>query len=416
MKSLTIVFLVFISVHNFAQTDSIIEYAIQLGEEWKFEQAIDVLKEEIKQNPDHAEAYYWLGRYSHYIVYDTRPFENKSDEWSKDEVLKNLQKAVDLKPDYGDAKYFLAAEHGARALEALKQNNVKQYKKEFQDAFNAGGFPSHILEYCRNILKSCDENAILIVQGDMQFNTIQYLQNIEGFRKDVSLVVWALLERPYYIGLIRDGVDGVFKPVPITMTDNLIMEMHNYKWRTNNISISLSDEVKSKYQIADSIHEFVWTVEPDVGEKKLWVGTAIFINIMETNKFLRPVYFSFESIAEDAGLSDFIQISGMISQIIPFKINEEYYFDIESFERLMLDSENFVNYSNVREDIQPRVSPLACLYPRNRLIEYAYYLEDQGQNEKAKVILDFMLKTMPPDYYPISESMQKAIDKLNQRL
>jgi tetratricopeptide (TPR) repeat protein len=240
MKKILTILMLTISAIMFGQSQTDIDNIIQLGDQWKFEEAIKLLKNEIANNPENPELYYWLGRYSHYIVYDTRPFSNKSDQWSKNQVLKNLQKAVELDPDFGDAKYFLAAEYGARALEAVKDENLAQYRKELIDAKKWGGFPTHAIENGKNILRSCENNAILIVNGDAQFNVLQYIQVIEGFRKDVSLIVLALLERPYYIKLIRDGVPGIYKPVHLNMNDNLVMEMHNYKWKENDVIIPIS--------------------------------------------------------------------------------------------------------------------------------------------------------------------------------
>jgi len=180
-----------------------------------------------------------------------------------------------LKPNFGDAKYFLAAEFGARALEALKVGDVTQNKKELMDTERFGGFPPHAIEHGKNILRSFDTNSILLVNGDAQFNILQYVQVIEGFRKDVSVVVVALLERPYYTKLIRDGIPDVIKPVPLSMNDNLIMEMHNYKWKKNIVKIPLSPKVKDEYNLNDSISYFEWEIVPDVGEQKLWTGTAV---------------------------------------------------------------------------------------------------------------------------------------------
>ncbi len=196
--------------------------------------------------------YYWLGRYAHYKVSDSRPYPGKSDQWSREEVLKPLQKAVELNPNFGDAKYFLAAEYGARAMEALRRGDVEQYKQELLDAKSWGGFPAHAIEHGRNILKSCDPNTILIVNGDAHTNVLQYLQVIEGYRKDVSVLALAYLERPFFIKIIRDGIPGIYKPVPINMNDNLIMEMHDYKWRENDVIIPVSEQTRKKYNLNDT--------------------------------------------------------------------------------------------------------------------------------------------------------------------
>ena len=80
------------STQLLGQSSDIIVKANQLGTDWKFEEAIVLLENGIKTNPKDSELYYWLGRYSHYLVYDTRPFENAGDKWSKEKVLNNLKK------------------------------------------------------------------------------------------------------------------------------------------------------------------------------------------------------------------------------------------------------------------------------------------------------------------------------------
>src|ERR1035437_8674330 len=181
-----IFFLALLVSSNFVngQENEKVKSAIQLGQSWKFEEAIKVLEDEIKTNPKNANAYYWLARYCHYIVYDTRPFPNKSDDWSKAKILYNLKKAIELKPDFGDAYYFIAVEYGCRAREALKSKNILQCKKELTDAKKYGGFSPFTLEYARSILKYCGKDAILFIDGDAEFNSIMYVQLIERFRKD----------------------------------------------------------------------------------------------------------------------------------------------------------------------------------------------------------------------------------------
>ena len=55
--------------------------AIKLGDSLRYKDAIQILKQEIKNDPKNANAYYWIGRYSHFLVYDSRPFLNKGNIW-----------------------------------------------------------------------------------------------------------------------------------------------------------------------------------------------------------------------------------------------------------------------------------------------------------------------------------------------
>ena len=417
MKQIFLLLFITFSASVFGQYENNIQKIIQLGDEWKFEEAIELLKDEISNDPQNPELYYWLGRYSHYLVYDTRPFNNKSNLWSKEQVLKNLQKAVELNPKYGDAKYFLAAEYGARALEALKTGDIKQYKKEFWDAKSWGGFPLHSIEYGRNILTSCDTNSILIVNGDAEYNILQYVQAIEGYRKDVSLVVLALLERPYYIKLIRDGVPDIYKPVPMNMNDNLVMEMHNYKWRENDIIIPVSEQTRQKYKLNDTLAHFIWHVKPNVGEKKLWTGTAMLINIIETNKWDRPIHFTYFGSQNLEGLKDHLQIVGITTRLVPMKVyGTKLEYDTIKFESVMFNPKNYIDYHDIKNNNQPRVSYAYGQICRRRIFDYAVYLYRNDKKKKAKKVLEIMEKLMPIEIHPLSSDIENGLDHLQPRL
>ena len=226
----TFIFVFFSSLSPllYGQDNDTVKQAKQLGDSLKFIDAISILKTEIKKHPNNADAYYWLGRYSHYLVYDTRPFVQKSDEWSEEEVLGNLKRAIYLNPNLGDAKYFLAVEYSARAREAIQNNHIEQAKNELLEAHKFGGFPDYIIAYSRSILQACDENAILFSNQDASVNAFMYVQLVEGFRKDVSVITINLLERPFYIKYMRDGVPNEITKIPISWSDNLTMNMYGY--------------------------------------------------------------------------------------------------------------------------------------------------------------------------------------------
>lgn len=417
MRQLLIILFLTLSTTLFGQTANKIQEIIQLGDEWKFEEAIELIKSEISIDPENPELYYWLGRYSHFMVYDTRPFGDKSNQWSVEQVLNNLQKAVELNPNYGDAKYFLAAEYGTRALEALKIGDIEQYKNEFIDAKNWGGFPLHAIEYGKNILKSCDTNSILIVNGDAEFNILQYVQAIEGYRKDVSLVVVALLERPYYIKLIRDGVPGIYKPVPLNMSDNLIMEMHNYKWRENDVIIPVSEQTRKEYKVNDTVTHFNWHIKPNVGKKQLWTGTAMLINIIETNKWERPVHFTLFGSNNLDGLKDKLQIVGITARLVPIKVKgTKLEYDTIKFESVMFNPKNYKDYYDIKNNDQPRVSYAFGQISRRRIFDFAIYLYRNGEKEKAKKVLEVMKALMPPEIYPLSGDIENGLNYLQPEL
>lgn len=417
MKQLLIILCISISPALYCQTSNNIEEIIQLGDEWKFEEAIELIKSEINLDPENPELYYWLGRYSHYMVYDTRPFPGKSDQWSSEQIIEPLLRAIELDPKYGDAKYFLAAEYGSRAGEALKTGNVEQYKKELLEAKIWGGFPLHAIEYGRNILKSCDTNSILFVNGDAEFNVLHYVQAIEGYRKDVSVIGIAFLERPYYIKLIRDGIPDAYKAVPISINDNLIMEMHNYKWRENDIKIPVPEQIRNKYNLNDTVTYFSWHIKPNVGEKQLWTGTAMLINIIETNQWKRPVHFTLYGSTGLDGIQDNLQIVGLTSRLVPMKVyGTKLEYDTVKFESVMFDPKNYKNYPDIIENDQPRVSYAFGQMSRRRIFDYAVFQYRNGNYEKMNEVLQSMHDFMPPEIHPLSSDIERGIKYLQEEM
>lgn len=271
----------------------------------------------------------------------------------------------------------------------------------------------HAIEHGRNIFKSCDTNSILIVNGDAHLRILEYLQTIEGYRKDVSVVALAFLERPYYIKLIRDGVPGVYKPVPINMNDNLIMEMHNYKWKENDVIIPVSEQTRKDYGLNDTVTFLTWHVKPNVGKGKLSSITAMLINILETNKWERPVHCTMYGSNGFEGLRDNMQTQGLTSKILPIKvIGTKLAYDTEKFESLMLDPNNYKDYNDIAKNNQPRASNAFGQLSRWTILYYAFYLNSQGEVEKSKELIDKMNVLMPPEIFPLSSNLEPGLERL----
>lgn len=398
----------FLNTSLIAQDSSRLNQAIQLGKELKFEEAIDILQKEIKINPKNAEAYYWLGRYSHFLVYDTRPFTKKSDSWSKNEVIENLKKAINLKPDFGDAYYFLAAEYGARARESLKKGDATQAKKELIQAHQLGGFPNYLIEYARSILSSCDKDAILFSNWDAPVNALMYVQLAEGFRKDVSLIILNLLERPYYVKLLRDGIPNEINNVPINWNDNLIMDMHSYfPWNTLTIKIPVSAFTKREYLISDSVTQINLDIPGQYGGSSLWIGTAAILNILENNKYTRPIFCALPKGDDMFYFTDYLKAEGFVSRLMPYKTkNTDFDFDTSKIENSILTESNYKHFNEIIIHNQPRTNYFFGDNRRHLILDYVEHLISNNNTSKARLIYLKMDTLMPSSIYPLSKDVK----------
>mgnify|MGYP006301142011 FL=1 len=108
-------FLFILPVKIIAQNSNLKSKALEAFEQEKYAAGLDLLKQAQDSSPEDPEIYYYLGKFKHYLGYDSRPLSGGYDETDSDEVLDLLNKAIELNPDYGNAYYFLGAEYGARA-------------------------------------------------------------------------------------------------------------------------------------------------------------------------------------------------------------------------------------------------------------------------------------------------------------
>lgn len=404
--------LLLIPLATIGQTGSNLQTARQLGDSMRYDDAIAILKSEIKSNPNNADAYYWLGRYSHYIVYDTRPFDKKSDAWSKNEVLGNLKKAIRLNPGMGDACYFLAVEYGCRAREAIQRNNIWQAKQELIEAHKLKAFPEYILEYARAILASCEPNAILFSNQDPAINSLIYVQLVEGFRKDISVVCVNLLERPFYIKYIRDGIPNEIAKLPITWNDNLIMNMYSYfPWTQRDIKI----KIEKDKNVVES--ELTITVKDKYDGRTMWIGTAAILNILENNKFKRPVYCAMPYADDMFEFSDYLQNEGFVSKFVTYKIqNSSDKFIPEKFELSILNPKYYTSFSDIKLHSQPRANLFFVDNRRNLIMDYVEFLISINEKLKAKNALEKMNKLMPVELAPYTLLLKQRLDSVGKQL
>ncbi len=413
----SIIILLSINVNVSGQVSDYKQKGLDEGKNRNFPLAISYLKQALEKNPNDPEIYFHLGKYSHYIVYDSRPFPEKGDEWSKNEIIKNLEKAIELKPDYGYAYYFLGAEYGARALEALKNGDVQQFKSELINGKKSGGYPDWMLEYGRNLLNSCEKNAILFLSGDLQVNAVFYVQLMEEYRKDVLPIPPFLLARPWYAKLLKKGIPGVWDKAPISWTEDNILDMHPYQWRNQIVEIPISDSCMKIYNIPTQNKTMKWELKPDIGKYSLDAGTALLSNIIETNEWTRPIYFSSGPPGSIYDLNDYFQITGITNKLLPFKtVNTEFRYDLSSTERVLLDPSSYINFPDLAiHDLSYATDFFPYNY-RKLLLDLAQYYFSNGNPQKALSIIEKMEEFMPESVYPTPGYLLQEIDRLKDTL
>lgn len=79
-------------------------------------------------------------------------------------------------------------------------------------------------EYAWNILAALDENALLFTNGDNDTFPIWYLQEVEKFRRDVTVINLSLINLPWYIKQLKHAPDS---KLPLQRSDQEIDELRH---------------------------------------------------------------------------------------------------------------------------------------------------------------------------------------------
>jgi tetratricopeptide (TPR) repeat protein len=381
-----------------------------------YSRAIQYLKQAVRLAPKDAQLYYYLGYYTHYLCYDSVPLPGYGPAVS-DSIVGYLNKALSLDPSLGDARYFLGSEHGARGLYALERGDVKGFVKELELGRQTGGYPDWLLEYGRNILRSCRPNAILFTTGDAEVLPIWYCQFVEHFRQDVAQVPLALMQRPWFVLLLKKGLGDSFKRQPILWSEQQILEMRPYKWDTRVITLPVPPPARSQFGMPDTATTFKWTLNPDLQSGDtglLGAHRALMADMIEANQWKRPVQCSLGALLP--GLDDNLQLTGCAMQLLPFDVARAGRdIDYDNCILVLSDAGNFKSLPTLARTDMPRVSYVLQNYWVAAL-RTVYGLLQSGDRERARALFEKAEANMPAEVLPVREEVKANLDTIRGML
>ena len=220
-------------------------------------------------------------------------------------------------------------------------------------------------DIAKNYLESCPKNAILFSAEDNDTYMLWYLQNVEGIRRDVRVVVNTIFASDWYIDQLRykindsDPVDVVFTPEQVRGSNREVVyfdkvndfdSSKSYDLLTVLKNVTGSDDPRyvRQSQDGDMLHilpvcrfsipvdmsavrnngtveksdAIVNQLDFDISNKRYLIRSDLaMLSVIAANNWKRPICFTNQSTVADLGLGKYARQDGMTWRLVPVENN-----------------------------------------------------------------------------------------------
>jgi tetratricopeptide (TPR) repeat protein len=299
-------------------------------------------------------------------------------------------------------------------------------------------------DFGKNILSSCEENAILFTTADNDTYPIWYLQQVECFRPDVRQVLTPFLGMDWYGNQMNQHHEGSgvaqvsFRDEELLMNTNqyfpvlqridssidveqLVRFIRNSDRRTqvragdgewlnyipgNKLSLAVNADnfMRSAKKLNMDQNDLPEKIDFSINKNYLTRDELLILDILANNNWKRPVYTMYPSLFQDIGLTDYLHREGLVFRLLPYK-NTNSLHDRKAFaaHQFGLVTQEFV-WGNVNDpdvfiDHTIRQNVVSFRF-RQMFAEVAQELIETGQADKAEQLVDLALEVFPANQFP----------------
>lgn len=318
-------------------------------------------------------------------------------------------------------------------------------------------------DIARNYLETCAPNAILFTYGDHDTFPLWYLQEVEGVRQDVRIVVLSYLTGDWYMqqakqptyqagGLpitipaektkkgIRDYIPFVDRQLGEAVDIQQLLQFvtsdnPDYKVQLNSgklenyfpskkVKLTVDkEEVIKKNAVPTYFRDaVVSTMEWEIPGDNLTRADLTLLSLLENNHWDRPIYFS-NMLPNDImlGLDKYLVNEGFASRLMPVAVPNEQHtvgsvsalVDVEALYDNIMYKYNWGNTKNAAY-LDTDSFRFSSMYARDIFGKTARLLLEKGQVKQAGEIAKKAYDQLPERVYAMSDAINYAdiIDSL----
>jgi tetratricopeptide (TPR) repeat protein len=366
--------------------------------EKNYSKAIEYLEEVLSREPQNAEAHYYLGQTYRMMIFSDGGMLQKINMPYAEKSSEQFRKTIEISPEYegrtlvepmviggmyvGDPHTKILSIWASVAMNYLYNNKPDSAKWAFKHGQSEGAFYPAIMEYNKNIMASCEKNAILFTDGSNDTFPMWFLQLVENYRTDITVVNLSFIRVLWYIKQLKNeypfGENNLF----ITLTDTEIDSLRSKYWTV---------EIPVKHNPLNKEGKIEWMISSN---KRVYPQDLMLMEILKSNDWNRPIYFSTTIYGVNRN-SKYLTIEGLV-----YKLNS--YEAKTSAEKLYSNLTQVYTYDGLNDMHIGYINDMASLLQnyRNAFHTLASEYDKAGNEEKAGQVLEIMDEKIPETQLP----------------